>query len=148
MRTISLTLLSTLELSWTLACLAIQDSELAEPPAQATRTLRTLDDTRNFRPRSSLLAVFSSPTSRYPTSLTAFELASLVENSPDIATAYTSSVQTTSDASDYSSTSSWAAPKFFTDLSAFNLTHFATGRDKKLVGEMAIENDALPCEKT
>jgi hypothetical protein len=138
-----------------LACLAIQDLELAEPPAQATRTLRTLHDTRSFRPRSfpstrqkSLLVVFSSPTSRYPTSLTAFELASLVENSPDIATAYTSSVQTTSDASDYSSTSSWAAPKFFTDLSAFNLTHFATGRDKKLVGEMAIENDALPCEKT
>ena len=136
MRTISLTLLSTLELSWTFACLAIQDLELVEPPAQATRTLRTLDDTRNFRPRSfpstrqtSLLAVFSSPTSRYPTSLTDFELASLVENSPDIATAYTSSVQPTSDASDYSSTSSWAAPKFFTDLSAFNITHFATGRD-------------------
>ena len=115
MRTISLTLLSTLELSWTLACLAIQDLELAEPPAQATRTLpslRTLDDTRNFRPRSfpsthqnSLLAVFSSPTSRYPTSLTAFELASLIEN-PDIATAHTSSVQPTSDGSDYSSTSS------------------------------------------
>jgi len=136
MRTISLTLLSTLELSWTFACLAFQDLELAEPPAQATRTLRTLDDTRNFRPRSfpstrqtSLLAVFSSPTSRYPTSLTDFELASLIENSPDIATAYTSSVQPTSDASDYSSTSSWAAPKFFTDLSAFNITHFATGRD-------------------
>jgi hypothetical protein len=69
------------------------------------------------------------PTSRYPTSLTAFELASLVENSPDIATAHTSSVQPTSDPSDYSSTSSWAAPKFFTDLSAFNITHFATGRD-------------------
>ena len=122
MRTISLILLSTLELSWTLACLAIQDLELAEPPAQATRTLRSLDGTRNLRPRSfpgtrpnSLLAVFSSPTSRYPTSLTAFELASLVENSPDIATAHTSSVQPTSDASDYSSTSSWAAPKFFSN---------------------------------
>ncbi|KAH9977425.1 hypothetical protein BJV74DRAFT_781262 [Russula compacta] len=42
-------------------------------------------------------------------------------------TAY--AAESTSDAPDDSSISSWASPKFFTDLSAFNITHFTSGRD-------------------
>lgn len=38
-------------------------------------------------------------------------------------------VEPANEAPDDSFISAWASPKFFTDLSAFNITHFASGRD-------------------
>ncbi|KAI9462545.1 hypothetical protein F5148DRAFT_982769 [Russula earlei] len=43
--------------------------------------------------------------------------------------AVTSSVESMSEPPYGSSISSWTAPRFFTDLSAFNVTHFASGKD-------------------
>jgi len=68
--------------------------------------------------------------SRQPTSLQSTpELASLTEDLPGITMADATSIESTDDVPDDFSISSWAAPKFFTDLSAFNITHFAAGRD-------------------
>lgn len=133
MRMISLCLLSTLELLQCLGCLAIESTE---PAAQTTSMLQPLDTTI-FRPlffpsthSNSLLAVFSSPMSRQSTSLQSTpELASLTEDLPGITMADATSIESTDDVPDDFSISSWAAPKFFTDLSAFNITHFAAGRD-------------------
>ena len=107
-------------------------------PAQTTSMLQPLDtdtDTTVFRPLffpsiqpNSLLAVFSSPVSREPISLLSTpSLASLTENLPGITMADAASLEPTGDVPDDFSISSWAAPKFFTDLSAFNITHFAAG---------------------
>jgi hypothetical protein len=41
----------------------------------------------------------------------------------------TSHIEPVSDIPDDFSISAWAPPKFFTDLSTFNITHFASGRD-------------------
>ena len=122
MRAIFLYLLSTLGLSWCLACPSVQtlksvDSEHPRAPA--------LDDTPNFRPLfypgappNSLLAVFGSSASRSPSPVTVDrETTSHVESLSDMPVP------------DDFSISAWASPKFFTDLSDFNITHFASGRD-------------------
>lgn len=121
MRTISFCLLSTLELSW---CLASPPTPLA------------LENTRNFPPlffpsthSNSLLAVFgNSVRLAFPPHLAPL---SLPQDSArvNIAQGTTSFVEPTSDAPDDTLISAWASPKFFTDLSAFNITHFASGRD-------------------
>ena len=108
---------------------------MEEPPAP-TGMQRALDDRRSLHPPSfpsthlnSLLAMFGSSMSPI-TSLFNPELTTSQETSPGITTAHTSSVEPTSDSdlSDDFSPSSWEAPKFFTNLSAFNITHFAAGR--------------------
>lgn len=137
MRTTTLCLLSILELSRCLACLAMQAIEIEEPPAPATSSmLPALDDRRSLRSQfspsthlNSLLAMFSNSVSPI-TSLFNPEFTTPPENSPGITTAHTSSVEPTSDSNEPDDflPSSWEAPKFFTDLSAFNVTHFVTGR--------------------
>src|SRR5579863_7304813 len=85
MRKTSLYLLSILEISRGLACLAI---ESVEPPAQVITMLESLDDTRHFRPLffpsthpNTLLAVFSGSMAGSPTaSLSVPGFASLSEN--------------------------------------------------------------------
>jgi hypothetical protein len=134
MRKISLCLLSTFELSRCLGCLAIESTE---PPTQATSTLELLGDTRNFRPLffpsmhpNSLLAVFSSSIPGQPTFLSsAPQLESHTEDLPGITISDTAFLEPTEDTPGDFSSSSWTAPTFFTDLSAFNITHFAAGRD-------------------
>lgn len=118
MRTIAICLLSILEISQCLACLAMQAIEVEEPPAPASM-LPALDDRRSLRPQLSpsthlnpLLAMFSSSVS---------PITSLF-NPPSV------EPTTDSDVPDDFLPSSWEAPKFFTDLSAFNITHFTTGR--------------------
>ena len=113
----------------------MQAVEIGRPP---TSTLYALDDRQILHPpsfpsthlNSLLLAMFNSSMSPI-TSLSNPELTTPPENSPKISTAHLSSVEPTSDSggsvSD-DSPSSWEAPKFFADLSAFNITHFAAGR--------------------
>jgi hypothetical protein len=97
-----------------------------------------LDDTQNSHPLffpsthpNSLLAVFSNSVSGFPSPQNSPQLASVTQNSAGVAVAQgtTSFVEPASDAPDDSVISAWASPKFFTDLSAFNITHFASGRD-------------------
>lgn len=135
MRTIPLCLLSTLELSRCLACLAMQAIEIEEPPAP-TSMLRALDDRRSHRPPffpsthlNSLLAMFSNSMSPI-TSLSNPELTTPPQDLPGVTTTHSFSVEPTSDSgvSDDFLPSSWVAPKFFADLSDFNITHFAAGR--------------------
>jgi hypothetical protein len=72
--------------------------------------------------------------SGFPTSLpTTPEPLSFTENAPEITTSLASSIEPTYDTPDDFATSRWAAPKFFTDLSAFNISHFAAGRDNLAV---------------
>ena len=137
MRTISLCLLSALGLSWCLVCHSVQTLESAStreplplPPA--------LDDPPNFRPQfhpganpNSLLAVFASLASRSSSPPDSPRLAS-IQNSAAVTDARdtTSHVEPVSDMiPDDFSISAWTSPKFFTDLSEFNITHFAAGRD-------------------
>ena len=140
MRTIFLCLLSTLGLSWCLACHSVQTLESAELPADTRDPLASaLDDTPNFRPLfypgthpNTLLSVFStgSSTSRSSSPPDSPQLAS-IQNSAGVTVApeTTSHDEPVSDIPDDFSISAWASPKFFTDLSAFNITHFASGRD-------------------
>ena len=53
-----------------------------------------------------------------------------IQNSAGVTVARetTPHVEPVSDIPDDFSISAWASPKFFTDLSAFNITHFASGR--------------------
>lgn len=129
MRKFPLCLLLTFKLSQCLARQSIQALELAEPPAIP----RTLDDTRTYP--NSQLAMCSSSVLKFPgSSPSCLQSGSITQNSAGITvdheqpgTAY--SAESTSDALDDSSISSWASPKFFTDLSAFNISHFTSGRD-------------------
>ncbi|KAI0255311.1 hypothetical protein BJV78DRAFT_1119893 [Lactifluus subvellereus] len=59
-----------------------------------------------------------------PTPVTQSSLGSVIEQ-----IGITVSDEPTGNTPDDYSNSSWAAPKFFSDLSAFNITHFASGRD-------------------
>lgn len=139
MRTISLCLLSTLGLSWCLACYSVQTLESAELPASTRDTRAPALDSDDSRPLlfhpgtrpSSLLAVLSSSSSSSPPDSP--QLAS-IQNSAGVTRAVaretTSHVERVNDdIPDDFSISAWASPKFFTDLSAFNITHFASGRD-------------------
>lgn len=138
MRTIFLYLLSTIGLSWCLACHSVQRLEsAAEPPANPLTP--ALDDTPNFRPLfypgthpSSLLAVFGSSTSRSSSPPNSPQLAS-IQNSAEVTVAQETAShvepEPVSDMPDDFSISAWSSPKFFTDLSAFNISHFASGRD-------------------
>src|SRR6266699_1032333 len=138
MRTIFLCLLSTLGLSWCLACHSVQTLESAELPATRNPLTPALDDnTPNFRPLfypgtqpNSLLAVFGSSASGSPSPPDSPQLVP-IQNSGGVAVARetTSHVEPVSDIPDDFSISAWASPKFFTDLSAFNISHFASGRD-------------------
>jgi hypothetical protein len=139
MRAIFLCLLSTLGLSWCLACHSAQTLESAELPAtrDSLALAPALDDTPNFRPLfypgthpNSLLAVFGSSASRSPSPPDSPQLA-FIQNSAGVTVARetTSHVEPVNDIPDDFSISAWASPKFFTDLSAFNITHFAAGRD-------------------
>ena len=164
MRTIFLYLLSTLGLSWCLACHSDQTLESAELPA-ATRDSPALDDTPNLRPLfypgthppNSLLAVFgsSASTGRSPSPPDSPQLA-FIQNSAGVIVARetTSHVERVSDIPDDFSISAWASPKFFTDLSAFNVAHFASGRDNLEVvvgitpgGEDIVRADDAPSWK-
>jgi polysaccharide lyase-like protein len=140
MRTVSLCILSTLGLSGYLACHSAQTPVSAELPA-ATKPLGSAppasDVTPNFHPLfypgtqlNSLLAVFGSSGSRSASSESP-QLDSVTQNSADLTVAQgtTSLVDSASDAPGDSSISTWASPKFFTDLSAFNITHFAAGKE-------------------
>ena len=140
MRTVSLCLLSTLGLSGCLACHSAQTPVSAELPA-ATKPPGppppASDDTPNFRPLfypgtqpNSPLAVFGSSGSRLP-SPESPQLDSVTQSSADVTVAQgtTSLIESASGAPDDFSISAWASPKFFTDLSAFNITHFAAGKD-------------------
>lgn len=138
MRANSLCLLSTLRLSWCLACYSVQTRESAELPA-ANRDLLApaLDDTPNFRPLfypgthpNSLLAVVDSSASRFPSPPISPQIAS-IPNSAGVTVVRetTSHVGPVTDIPDDFSISAWASPKFFTDLSGFNISHFASGRD-------------------
>jgi hypothetical protein len=65
-----------------------------------------------------------------PTSLwSAPELVAHIEDLPGITISDSDFLEPTEDTPGDFSTSSWTAPAFFTDLSAFNITHFAAGRD-------------------
>ena len=139
MRTISLYLLSILGLSWCLACHSVQTPESTQLPVAATRDplAPALDDPPNFRPLfypgthpNSLLAIFGSLVSRSPSPPDSPQPA-YIQNSARVTVARetTSHVEPVSDIPDDFSISAWASPKFFTDLSDFNITHFASGRD-------------------
>jgi hypothetical protein len=137
MRMISLCLLSTLGLPWCLACHSVQTLESAEPLAAKDPLAPALDDTPNFRPLfypgthpKSLLAVFGRSASRSPSPPNSPQLA-FIQNSAGVSVARdtTSHVEPASDIPDDFSISTWTSPKFFTDLSAFNISHFASGRD-------------------
>src|SRR6266852_2398626 len=137
MRTISLCLLSTLGLSWCLACHSVQTLESAELPAiTGTRDPLALD-TPNSRPLfypgthpNSLLAIFGSSVSRSPSPPDSPQLASIQNSARVTVVRETASHdEPVGDIPDDFSFSAWASPKFFTDLSAFNITHFASGRD-------------------
>jgi len=57
---------------------------------------------------------------------------SVSQNSAEVAVAQagtTSFTESTNESSDNLSITSWTAPKFFSDLSVFNITHFASGKD-------------------
>ncbi len=111
MRAIPVCFLSTLGLSWCLSYHSIQTQEPAELPT-TTRPALDHDDAQNLRP------LFYPGT--HPNSLL-----SVFDNSVSGTTSF---VEPASDA-DNSSISAWASPKLFTNLSAFNITHFASGRD-------------------
>ena len=138
MRTIFLCLLPTLGLSWCLACQFVQTQESlqsAELPASTRDPLAlapTLDDTPNFRP---LFYPGTHPNSlqfgiQFPSPSASPQLAS-IQNSAGVTVAResTSHLEPVSDTPDDFSVSTWASPRFFTDLSDFNITHFASGRD-------------------
>lgn len=124
MRTISLCLLSTLELSW---CLASSPTPLA------------LENTRNFPPLffpsthpNSLLAVLgSSVRPVFPPHRASLNLYLFCQNSAGVTIGQEtiSFFEPAGDAPDDSLISAWASPKIFTDLSAFNITHFASGKN-------------------
>jgi|SRR5712671_2106184 len=130
----------TLEFSRYLACLAIQIPESAEPPGPAPRSL---DNTRSFCPLffpntlhpNSRLAMFRGSMSRLPAcSSSSLQLPSefLSQDSSEVTVAQAGTASFTESISESSgnpSSSSWTAPKFFSDLSAFNITHFASGKD-------------------
>lgn len=154
MRTISLCLLWILGLSWSHS---VQTQVSPEPQLTAATQAQdplapTLDDTANSRllfypgtHPSSLLAVFSSRSAsasppRSPASPPDSD--SPLQNSAGIITGTVSPETETTlqhveppaandkqTQDDVFSISAWSPPKFFTDLSAFNITHFASGRD-------------------
>jgi hypothetical protein len=135
MRTIPSWLVLILELSWCLACLSIQAPE----PVESPHTPPVLPDKRTFCPLffptahpNSLLSVPSSSIPGAPASSpSSFQHASVTQTSATDTTeqaATTSFADPPSGPPDESSNSSWTAPKFFTDLSAFNVTRFASGR--------------------
>lgn len=114
MRTIFLCLLWTLGLSWSHSVQTPESPELPAATQSQDPLAPTHDDTPNSRPLfyqgthpSSPLAVISRSASASPPS-----------TPPDL-----------DSPQDVFSTSAWTPPKFFTDLSAFNITHFASGRD-------------------
>jgi hypothetical protein len=75
--------------------------------------------------------VFGSSASSSPSPPNSPQLASVTQDSAGvtIAQGITSFVEPASDAPDDSFVSAWTSPKYFTDLSTFNITHFASGRD-------------------
>ena len=131
MRTIFLCLLSILGLSWCLACHSVQPLESPElPPARAP----ALDDTSNFLPLfypgthpNSVLATSANLASRSPSPPNSLQIASSARVT--VARYTTPHLEPASDIQDGFSISAWTSPKFFTDLSDFNITHFASGRD-------------------
>ena len=76
-----------------------------------------------------LLAVFGSSVFGFPSLPNSPQLPSLYQSSPGVTITQETFVEPASGAPEDSLISAWASPKFFTDLSAFNITYFASGRD-------------------
>ncbi|KAI0277152.1 hypothetical protein BC826DRAFT_1087760 [Russula brevipes] len=135
MRTTSSWLILILELSWCLGCLSIQAPE----PVESPHTPPVLPDKRTFCPLffptahpNSLLSISSSSIpGASASSPSSFQHACVTQTSATDTieqAATTSFAEPPSGPPDESSNSSWTPPKIFTDLSAFNVTHFASGR--------------------
>lgn len=138
MRVTAWCFLSTLEL---LQCLAFLSASAQAPAVQGPPvTPPALDDSTSFYPLffptahpHTLLLIFGSSMSALsitvlspdsPASLTQSSLGFTIEQIGMIV-----SDEPTGNTPDDYPNSSWAAPKFFSDLSPFNITHFASGRD-------------------
>jgi hypothetical protein len=121
-----------------LECLAsFSGSIQTQVPQGPPVTLPALDDARSFCPLffpttrpHLLLSIFGNSMSTPTTLPSPNRPISVTQSSLGLEQiGVTASDEPIGDTHDGCSNSSWAAPKFFSDLSAFNITHFASGRD-------------------